>query len=438
MNANPQPHTTPQLCSRGFSQNKRTNRRSQSKWRTERQGGRFGKTKHKEINNNATNNIEQQCGCIRKLLPRQESASPPDDYQASGQRKADRQSQRRSWYPLGGDEAKRGGQPIVRSEEQCAERHLIRRGAGWRAGDRWPDRRPYGGTQRYGHTGSDEKLAGCAVLQQRVCGPAETTARCLGPDLQWSQSVRGFRDWFRRKSHRDTSRVPREHLGRQHHRDIHQQRRVLWYQDKSVQISSAISPDDRCERPDQGQYIISRQHRWKYRVWIIRKQFRRDYFPWDNWTVDGSVRTGIVQCRLPACSDRRWYVPPGFRSRQYLFDGDQSAFRNRTDRGCRYRSRECEPGEVFNSHPGIRSDGGSGQLDQRYRPDASPVRGALASSTYFSGQNDRPPSRVNLQKSMLSQITIHTGPRLPQPLWAVRAAWKPPGKTKHKEIIQCP
>ena len=36
------------------------------------------------------------------------------------------------------DEAKRGGQPIVRSEEQCAERYLIRGGAGWRARDRWP------------------------------------------------------------------------------------------------------------------------------------------------------------------------------------------------------------------------------------------------------------------------------------------------------------
>ena len=235
------------------------NRRSQSfKWRTDgnEQGSRSGKTKHKEINNNATNNIEQQCGCIRKLLPRQESKSPPDEYQASGQRKADCQSQRRSWHSLGGDEAKRGGQPIVRSEEQCAERHLIRRGAGWRARDRWPDRRPYGGTQRYGHTGSDEKLAGCAVLQQRVCGPAETTARCLGPDLQWSQSVRGFRDWFRRKSHRDTSRVPREHLGRQHHRDIHH---IQWSQGpqvprtRSVQIAQCYPPDDRCKsRPDRS------------------------------------------------------------------------------------------------------------------------------------------------------------------------------------------
>ena len=176
---------------------------------------------------------------------------------------------------LGGDEAKRGGQPIVWSEKQCAERYLIRRGAGWRARDRWPDRRSYGGTQRYGHTGSDEKLAGCAVLQQRVCGPAETTARCFGPNLQWSKSVRGFRDWFRRKSHRYTSRVPREHLGRQHHRDIHQQRRVLRYQDKSIQISSAIRPNDRCKRPDQGQYIM--QARPLECIWFVRKQFRRDY-----------------------------------------------------------------------------------------------------------------------------------------------------------------
>ena len=44
---------------------------------------------------------------------------------------------------------------------------------------------------------------------------------------------------------------------------------ILWYQDKSIQISSAIRPDDRCERPDQGQYIRCRQDRKC--IWFVRK-----------------------------------------------------------------------------------------------------------------------------------------------------------------------
>ena len=77
---------------------------------------------------------------------------------------------------IGHDEAKRGGQPIVWSEEQCAERDLIRGGTGRRARDGWPDRRSYGRAQGHGHAGPDEEFAGCTVVQQRIRGSAETTA----------------------------------------------------------------------------------------------------------------------------------------------------------------------------------------------------------------------------------------------------------------------
>ena len=434
--ANPLPPTTPQLCIKGFSQNKRTNRRSQSRWRTERQGGRFGKTTHKEINNNASNHIEQQCGRIRQLLPRQESAGFTDDDQASGQRKAYRQSQRGPRYTRGHDEAQRGGQPIVGSEEQCAERDLIRGGTGRCARDRWPDSRTYGRAQGHGHAGPDEEFAGCTVVQQRIRGSAETTARCLGSDLQWGQSVRGFCDQCRRYSKRYISGVSRERCSGQHYRDLHQQRRIIGDQDQSLQVRGAFGPDCRCERPDQGQHFRSGEKRQCLR--IIRKRYRSNYLARRVRTVDGSVRTGVIKCRVSSCTNRWWNVPPDFCGGQHLFDGDQSAFGNRTDRGCGYRRRECEPGEVLDSHTGVGCDGGSGQLDQRYRPDAAPVKEPWARPELSDGPTAQSANPVNLQTQMLSQITIHTGPRLPQPLWAVRAAWKPPGKTKHKEIIQCP
>ena len=67
-----------------------------------------------------------------------------EQHQASGQRKENRGSQRGSRNLVRGDEAKRGGQPIVWSQEQCAERYLIRGDTGRRTRDRRPNRRTYG------------------------------------------------------------------------------------------------------------------------------------------------------------------------------------------------------------------------------------------------------------------------------------------------------
>ena len=206
---------------------------------------------------------------------------------------------------------------------------------------------PYGGTQGHGHAGSNEEFAGCTVVQQRICGSAETIARCLGSDLQWGQSVRGFCDWPTEKSpvHKQ---FPWEHLGGQlYYRDLHRQRRVLWYQDKSVQVRGAFGLTVDASDPAESIHI-SRQQREC--LWIIRKRYRRNYLPRRVRTVDGSVRTGIIKCRFFVLKPVVEYPAPGFRSGQHLFDGDQSAFGNRTDRGCRYRRRECEPGEVFDSN----------------------------------------------------------------------------------------
>ena len=94
------------------------------------------------------------------------------------------------------------------------------------------------------------------------------------------------------------------------------------------------------------------------------------------------------QYRLPACSDRRRYVrlsqPSPLRWRRICVRQSEA------DRRCRYR-RECEPREVFIL---TQASAAMVELDQRHRPDASPVRG-------YNQSCDRPPSRVNLQKSSL-------------------------------------
>ena len=203
-----------------------------------------------------------------------------------------------------------------------------------------------------------------------------------------------------------------------------------WIQDQSVPLGTTVSRHHRW-RFERHLTKATRYHRGSWKNDHLRIVCRRgwgDNFPGSVRTVDGRVRTGVVQYRLSSCTNRWWYVPSDFRGGQHLFDGDQSAFGNRTDRGCGYRRRECEPGEVFDSHTGVGCDGGSGQLDQRYRPDAAPVKEPWARPELSDGPTAQSANPVNLQTQMLSQITIHTGPRLPQPLWAVRAAWKPPGK----------
>ena len=201
--------------------------------------------------------------------------------------------------------------------------------------------------------------------------------------------------------------------------------RVLWYQDKPVPLSSAISPDDRCERPDQGQC---------QRVIIGRQDTAGGGTVFGLFAAEdpaGLYPLGQLACRWE-CSNRHCPMsltcvlrPEGHVScLAFAADSISSMETNRRSAIGRIEdvdiaAESANLAKYSNPNSGIRSIGSPGQLDQRYRPDASPVRGTLASSTYFSGQNDRPPSRVNLQKSMLSQITTHTGPRLPQPLWAV-------------------